>query len=132
MSTTAVEKSKTRPVQAESTRSGPTFMPNVDILETPEELLLIADIPGVDPKDIQLDFERGVLTLQARVRPTPYSESASVLLREYEVGDFRRVFEISEEIDDGKIVAEVKHGVLTLHLPKSEKMKVRKIPIKSV
>ena len=129
--TTSVEKREPTPVQAERTRTGPTFLPSCDIIENPEELLLVAEVPGVAADGIDIDFERGRLTLTARVAPRQ-EKSVNYLLREYEVGDFRRTFEVSESIDPAKISAEVKNGVLTVHLPKAESIKPRKIAVMSI
>ncbi len=114
--------------ETEPTRSGPCFRPNVDILERGEELLVMADMPGADPEGIDIDFEDGVLTIQARVKPRQ-GENARYLRRDYEVGDFYRTFRVSEKIDASRITADYQAGVLTLHLPKSEASKPRKIEV---
>lgn len=106
------------------------YSPSVDILETHEELLLHADMPGVRPGDLDIRFENGELSIHGKTRPR-HEEGWSFLLREYETGDFHRTFSISEAIDAEKIDAEFKDGVLTLHLPKIEKAKPRKITVKS-
>lgn len=111
---------------AEVTR-GVTYTPRVDILETEEELLLLADLPGVKEGDVDIRFESGELTLHARRAP---AKRTGALLWENEVGDFFRAFRISEQIDAGKIWAELKTGVLTLHLPKVEAAKPRKITVR--
>jgi HSP20 family protein len=118
---------QTAVVRPETTQSV-VFAPRVDILETEEELLLLADLPGVKPGDVDLRFENGELTLHGRCAPRP--TAANPMLAEYEVGDFHRVFTISEDINVDKIAAELKNGVLTVHLPKSEKVKPKKIAVK--
>lgn len=114
----------------EYTRSGFTFRPNVDILENAEELTLLADLPGANKEHIDINFENGTLTLHARVAERQPA-NGSFLVQEYNVGDFYRVFQVSEMIDPQRISAEFHDGVLTLHLPKVEAVKPRKIPIKS-
>ncbi|MBN2581357.1 MAG: Hsp20/alpha crystallin family protein [Pirellulales bacterium] len=115
---------------AEHTRSGQCYRPQVDILEQGDELLLRADVPGTSADQIDVKFEDGALTLHAVVTPrTP--ANGRYLLREYGVGDFYRTFQVSEVIDAGKISAECRDGVLTLHLPKAEAVKPRKIAVKS-
>jgi HSP20 family protein len=109
-------------------RSPATFTPRVDIIETAEELLLMADVPGVKPEDVDVRFENGELILHGRCNPR--SQPANFLLSEFEVGDFYRAFTLNETIDAGKIGADLKQGVLTVHLPKSETLKPRKIPVK--
>jgi HSP20 family protein len=115
--------------RGESTRGGYAFSPRVDIYETERELLLYAELPGVKPEDVDLHFEKGELILHGKLQPQ--GEPKSWWLREYEVGDFYRVFTIHESIDAGKIEAECKNGVLTLHLPKVEAARPRQIPVKA-
>jgi HSP20 family protein len=111
----------------EATR-GVTFTPRVDIVETPEELWLCADLPGVRPDAVDVRFENGELLLHGRC---PQRQSGvNYLASEYEVGDFYRAFAVSEAIDSDKISAELKNGVLTVRLPKSEAVKPRKISVK--
>jgi len=116
--------------RAERTRSGQCYRPHVDILETKDELILVADTPGVKPEDIDIDFKDHVLTIQGRVEQR-YGNRVDFLLYEYGIGDFYRTFRLSEEIDPTKIQAEYANGVLTVHLPKSEKAKPRKIAVKA-
>jgi HSP20 family protein len=127
--TTNIEKREVT-AEPERTRSGRTYVPAVDIVEQGDELLLIADVPGATADGMDIDFERGRLTVTARVegRQEP---GTNYFLHEYGVGDFVRTFQISEAIDASKIEAEVNAGVLTVHLPKGEAAKSRKIAIKS-
>jgi HSP20 family protein len=120
---------KGRPDQAgpESTRAA-YFTPRVDIYETDKELLVYADLPGVRPEDVELRCERGELVLHARVKPRP--EGQHFLVSEYGVGDFYRVFAVHETIDNTRIEAEFKNGVLTVHLPKAEPARPRQIPVR--
>jgi len=128
---TLVEKQAGREVaRQEPTRGALQYRPVVDILETAEELRVLADVPGAKAEDIEINFEKGVLTIHARVGPRQ-PEGVSYLLREYGVGDFHRVFEVSESIDADRITAEHADGVLILHLPKAEKAKIRKIEVRS-
>jgi len=114
---------------AERTRAGRVYRPNVDILETTDELTLIADVPGATGDAIDIDFDEGILTVQARVNPR--GEDRNDLLREYGVGDFYRTFRLSERINAAGIHAECSGGVLTVHLPKVEAAKPRKIEVKT-
>jgi HSP20 family protein len=113
---------------AERTRSGRYYRPNVDILEQADELLVLADVPGAKGETIDVKFEDGMLEIRAEVAPR-HEDEPSHLLREYGVGDFYRSFRIAETIDASKISAEYADGVLTLHLPKSEAAKPRKIAV---
>jgi HSP20 family protein len=115
---------------AEHTRSGTYYRPNVDILEGDDELLVVADVPGTAGEDIDVDFEDGTLTIHAKVKPRQ-DENTEYLIREYGVGDYYRTFRVSESIDPSKITAEYADGVLTLHLPKAESTKPRKIGVKT-
>ena len=117
----------TAAVAAPETTRGIVFTPRVDILESDQELLLCADLPGVMPDGVDLRFENGELTLHGKCAPR--QPQANYVLAEYEVGDFHRVFSISEDINPEKIAAELKNGVLTVHLPKSEKAKPKKIAV---
>ena len=112
------------------TRKGPAFLPPVDIQETQEELLLQTDLPGVKSGDIDISFEQGELTITGKVaeRQPP---TTAYLLHEYTTGDFVRKFQLGEVIDASRISAEHKDGVLTLHLPKVEAAKPRKIAVKA-
>jgi len=104
------------------------FTPRVDIMGTEEESLLLADLPGVKPEDVDVRIENGELILDGRCAPR--HQGANYLLSEYGVGNFYRAFTISEHIDWQKISAELNNGVLTVHLPKAESVKPRKITVK--
>jgi HSP20 family protein len=105
------------------------FTPRVDIYETDKELILYADLPGVRPEDVNLRCERGELVLHARVKPRAAGQQ--FLVNEYGVGDFYRVFTVHETIDNTRIEAEFKNGVLTVHLPKVEPARPRQIAVRS-
>jgi HSP20 family protein len=127
--TNTVSQSPTEEVTpAEHTRSGRYYRPNVDILEQADELIVLADMPGASGDAIDVNFEDGNLTIHAKVDPRQ-DESTEYLVREYGVGDFYRTFRISEAIDASKITAQYADGVLTLHLPKAEEAKPRKIAV---
>jgi HSP20 family protein len=112
----------------ERTRCGQCYRPNVDIVEKNDELLLLADVPGADGDAINIQFEDGELALHAKVGPRQGFEQR-YFYQEYGIGDYYRTFRISEAIDASKISAEFSDGVLTLHLPKAESVKPRKITV---
>jgi HSP20 family protein len=114
---------------AESTRAGYYFRPNVDILERADELTVLADVPGAAADGVDIRFEDGMLSIHAKVPPR--NPDVNLLVREYGVGDFFREFRVNETIDTSKITADLKDGVLVLHLPKVEAVKPRKISVKS-
>jgi HSP20 family molecular chaperone IbpA len=113
--------------QGEPTRQRKRFRPHVDIVEVGEELRVFADLPGAKPEEIDIHFEKGVLTIRAPVTDRPLA--GRPLLHEYGVGDFIRTFEVGEAIDATKITAEYREGVLTLHLPKQNALQPRKIAV---
>jgi HSP20 family protein len=128
MADTNRTQERTEVTQPQPTRGGVQFTPRVDIYETDKELTLYAELPGVRPEDVELRYEKGELMLHGRVKPrTP---GRNRLLQEYEVGDFYRAFNISESIDAGRIDAECKNGLLTVHLPKVEAARPRQISVK--
>jgi HSP20 family protein len=126
-----IEKRESEVVQAERTRGGRVYRPNVDIIEKGAELLLLADLPGAEPDSIDVDFENGVLSVSARVDPRQDERDTNYLLREYGVGDYNRNFQVGEGIDASRIAAEFADGVLTLHLPKAEAVLPKKIAVKT-
>lgn len=115
--------------QPESTRGGRVFVPPVDIFENEDEMLILADVPGAKADDVDITYEQGVLTFHARVHPRQDDRKTNYILREYAVGDYERAFRLGEMIDSSKIQAEMKDGVLTLHLPKAEPARRRQIKV---
>ncbi len=115
----------------ERIRNVKTFVPRVDIYENKDALYLIADMPGVDEKTVDIELEKNLLTITGRVENGRIAD-ATMMYSEYEIGDYERVFTLSDEIDRDKIVASVKNGVLRLELPKAEKVKPKKISISAV
>ncbi len=115
---------------AEQTRPGPVFTPLVDIFETDKEIMLLADMPGVKAQDLTIDLQENILTLSGGVHAPEGQEEVDVI-REYRTGKYYRQFNLSEVIDQAKIGAELKDGVLRLKLPKVEPAKPRKITVKA-
>lgn len=112
----------------EKIRNVKIFVPRVDIYETRDALFLIADMPGVDDKSVDVELEKNILTISGRVENGRVKDY-NLVFSEYEVGDYERTFTLSNEIDREKIRATVKQGVLRLELPKAEKVKPKKIAI---
>ena len=128
---TSLEKHRGGEVPAkEQVRTHRTYSPNVDILETRDELTVLADMPGVGGGDIDIHFENGELSIYGRVKERR-EQNERYLVKDFEDGDYYRAFRITEEINPDKINAEYKNGVLTLHLPKTESAKPRKISVTS-
>lgn len=122
------EEKRTDLFTPERTYNGTTYTPRCDIYETEDELVLCADLPGVEAGDADVRFENGQLEIHARCTPR---QNVAYLASEYGTGDFYRAFSVGEAIDSNKIAAELKHGVLTVHLPKNEAVKPRRIKVKA-
>jgi HSP20 family molecular chaperone IbpA len=112
----------------EGTRPGRSYVPDVDIYETPELLQLWADMPGVDDKSVSIHLADGVLTIEGQVGVKEYEHLAPVYT-EYNVGNYSRRFTLGNDVDTDKITAKVTNGVLELHIPKSERAKPRRINV---
>jgi len=115
---------------AELTKPGLVFNPAVDIFETEKELTLLADLPGVKAKDLKIDLKDNVLTLTADETALEGPGEKDVV-REYRTGTYYRQFSLSDCIDQSKIEAVMKDGVLRLSLPKVEAATPRKIAVKA-
>ena len=103
-------------------------MPNTDIYETENALTVVVEMPGVEKDKVNIDIENDVLLIEGLIDYTQYAEMQPVYT-EYNVGHYSRKFSLSNKIDQNKISAEMKDGVLTLTLPKAETAKPRKIKI---
>lgn len=114
---------------AERTRARAAFVPRVDIYETNDGIVLLADMPGVDETSVDITLEQNVLTINGYVEPVE-PENYRLAYPEYRVGDYQRSFTLSDQIDQDKIEAAVKNGVLGLHLPKAEPT-TKKIVVKA-
>jgi HSP20 family protein len=106
------------------------YIPPIDIHEAADGLKLEADLPGATEQSLQIQLVDNVLSLYAKV-DSPAPEGAHLLHEEYRLGDYRRSFILSDEVDRERIAAELKNGVLTLLLPKAERARTRRIEIKS-
>lgn len=126
-----IEKRASRANVPERTEEGTFFTPLVDIVETGNEFLFLADVPGVKPGDVEVNFDNGVLSIDAKVQPRQKLEQ-SYVWQEYGVGRFHREFTINTPVKIEEIKAELKNGELMLHLPKAEEAKTRRIAIQSV
>jgi len=115
---------------AEQTKPGVVFTPAVDIFETEKELTLLADMPGVKSDNLTIGLNKNVLTMTGEVE-APEGENETDVIREYETGKYFREFTLSNEIDQTKIEAVLKDGVLRLILPKVEEITPRKIAVKT-
>jgi HSP20 family protein len=112
----------------EATAPVRTFIPATDIFETEAVLTVVLEMPGVDKSNVDISVESGVLTVQGRVDFSKY-EGLQPLYTEYNVGHYQRSFSLSNTVDQNRISAEMKDGVLALVLPKAEEAKPRKISV---
>ena len=117
--------------RAEQTQEGPVFQPAVDIFEKADSLTLLADMPGVKPEQLSIDLRDYVLTIRGQV-DAPVGEMETGVLNEFVWGSYFRQFTLAETIDQGKIEARLRNGVLRLELPKVEKAKPRQIAVNTV
>jgi HSP20 family protein len=104
------------------------YVPTTDIFETDQALTLIAEMPGVDKSKVHVSVEDGVLTIQGQIDFAKYEDLRPVYT-EYNIGNYRRSFTLSHRIDQSKIRADMKDGILTLVLPKAEEAKPRRIQV---
>lgn len=131
MSCCNTNESSMRRVNASETRArAGTFHPNVDLFETADDWVIVADVPGATKDALELGFDDGVLSVKASVKERNLP-GTTYLLREYPIGGFERRFRVGEGVDAGRISAALDAGVLTIRLPKAESVKPRKIEIRS-
>ncbi len=123
-----VQEKKEIDSQGELTREGSFFVPNVDIFEDKDNLVLLADMPGVTKENVDIRVEEGQLRIQGKVKENAPGE---FVLSEYSVGDYVRTFTLSNVIDQAAIKASMKNGVLRVVLPKLDVTKPRKIAVKT-
>jgi HSP20 family protein len=105
-----------------------TVAPRVDVYENANELLLVADVPGVTKESVSIQLDKGQVTIEASRAD---EIAGSPLVAEYRPADYARVFSIPQGIDASKIDAQLSGGVLRLRLPKSEALKPRRIEVRS-
>jgi HSP20 family protein len=101
-----------------------------DVYETPDEVVVRADLPGVRAEDVHVQYQEGQLSIRA-TRKSPVPEGASALVRETPSGEFLRVFNLGFPVNAERIQAAQADGVLTVQLPKSEEARPRQIPVRS-
>jgi HSP20 family protein len=106
------------------------YVPRADISETEETLQVVLDMPGVDEAGLDLTLEKDVLTVRGSVDPQ-VPEGYSPIYLEYESGDYERAFTLGREIDQERIEASLRDGVLTVTLPKAGPARTRKIEVKA-
>lgn len=113
----------------EGTRQGVYFKPDVDIYETEDALMVLADVPGARPQDFEIDLRDNLLTITASTQAV--EERWRPIYEEYRLGHYMRQFRLGQRIDQTAISAELIDGVLRLTLPKAEQARPRRIEIRT-
>lgn len=128
--TRAIQVQQEQRPTVRETRRRRIFAPAVDIVETSDELMVLADMPGVRQEDLEVILEKNVLTIRGTVQ-LPAMQDYDLEYAEYEGGDYERTFTLADDIDRDHIEAVMKNGVLHLHLPKAGPARMRRIPVKT-
>jgi HSP20 family protein len=124
-----VQKKRELENKEEATIPARMFVPAADIYEAENDLTVILEMPGVEKKNVNIDVADGVLSVEGRIDLNKY-QGLQPLYTEYNIGHYSRSFRLSSKIDQNKIAAEMKDGVLSLKLPKIEEAKPRIIQVK--
>jgi HSP20 family protein len=124
-----VQKKRELENKEEATIPARMFVPAADIYEAENDLTVILEMPGVEKKNVDVRVEDGMLNVEGRLDLAKY-QGLQPLYTEYNIGHYARSFRLSSKIDQNKIVAEMKDGVLSLKLPKIEEAKARTIQIR--
>jgi HSP20 family protein len=112
----------------ERTIAGRFFIPQTDIVENKESLIITMDLPGVKKEDVNIKLENNMLEVEGRIDYASY-EKLNPVYTEYNIGNFARRFNVSNAVDTSNIQAVLKDGVLTLMLLKAPEAKPRQIPV---
>ena len=123
-----VQKKREVEKKEETTIPARVFLPNADIYETPNELKVVLEMPGIEKDNVEINIEDDVVHVAGRLDLSKYA-GLQPLYTEYNVGHYARSFQLSSKIDQSKIAAEMKNGVLSLSLPKVEEAKPRTIRV---
>jgi HSP20 family molecular chaperone IbpA len=128
VASTELEKRASQGEEVMKTREEERYMsPPVDIFETGDSLMVVADLPGVKKDGLDIQVDEGILTIQGK---TSYDRPSNPLRAEFDLLSYYRQFKLSEDVDQEKISAELKQGVLTINLPKAEKARPKQIAVK--
>lgn len=130
---TATVEKKNESAQAqpiESTRDRPVYIPATDIYEDENAVTVVADVPGVDDKTVEISLENDVLTIKGHTTADT-REGFQPLHRGFCPCEYQRAFTLGADVDRAKIKAQVRNGVLTITLPKAAEAQPRKIAVES-
>jgi HSP20 family protein len=114
---------------AEGTHSGPYYEPVVNIFEDEQALTIVAEMPGISEKDVEIDLREGVLTLLGKNQVK--ESDCEGLYTEFRRGNYLRRFTLTDTIDQENISAIMNHGLLKVVLPKQDRVKPRKIQVRT-
>ena len=123
-----VQKKRELETREETTIPVRVYLPTADIYETPDALTVILEMPGVEKSNVDVRVKDDVLSVEGRLDLSKY-QGLQPIYTEYNVGHYARNFQLSSKIDQNKIAAEMKDGVLSLLLPKAEEAKPRTIRV---
>jgi len=112
----------------ERTRPRRVFVPRATIYEVNNDIVVLVDMPGVKPENIDITLENNELKINGYVNELQ-PEGYSLVYSEYGIGDYERSFVVPQDIDREKIAAKLKDGVLELHLTRAEEFQARKIDV---
>lgn len=130
MTQNTAERAAQAPETAELTRDVPVYIPAADVYETQTDVVVVADMPGVDEKSVEISLENNVLTLTGHAVRQEHGKH-ELLCQGYLPGDYQRSFRLSEDVDRDQIKARVKDGVLRITLPKAKEKQPRKIAVEA-
>jgi HSP20 family protein len=114
----------------ERARAAKVFNPDVDIIERKNDIVVIADMPGIDEASVDITLENNILSIYGKV-DWDVPDKLKLLHGEYGIGDYQRVFTLSGDVNREKIEATVNNGVLKIVLPKAEAAKTKKIAVRA-
>ena len=112
-----------------SEEAGSTFLPSFDVKETADAYVFVADMPGIRKEDLDIQLAGNRLTVSGRRESETSAQEGQVYSQERSFGTFTRSFSLPEEVESGKVVAELRDGVLHLMVPKSPEVRPQKIKI---
>ncbi len=128
MTSQEIKKNEQSEVARRDSSARDTYLPRADIRETPEDIRLVLDMPGVDSESIDINVERNTLAIHGEIKS---DVNGKLLYAEHRDGDFYREFTLSQDLDTSRIEAACKNGILEVTIPKAEEVKPRKIKINS-
>jgi HSP20 family protein len=108
----------------------PAF-PKVDIAETEDEVKITANLPGLDPKDVEIEVNEDSISLSGKIEKEEEKSDAKVYRYEREYGEFQRMFALPARVKSDKVAAKAKNGVLTITLPKADAEKKKKVKVEA-